>query len=86
MRPRRRSHSASDSGYVPARVVDVRGSNPSDLTTSLDLGGLGGAARSALVAADSLGVDVGDGAVGLEVSRLPDRRPLRRARKVRESV
>ena len=81
---RRRSDSAS--AYVPARVVDIGSSNPSDLTTSLDLGGLGGAARGALVAADSLGVDVGDGAVGLEVGGLTDRGPVRGARELGEGV
>lgn len=67
-------------------MVDVGSSNPRDLAAGLDLRGVGGAAGSPLVAPDGVRVDVGHGAVGLEVSRLADRRPGRRAGQVRERV
>lgn len=67
-------------------MVDVRGSNPGDLATSIHLGGFRGAAGSPLVAADSVRVDIGHGAVGLEVSSLTDRGPVRGARELGEGV
>lgn len=61
-------------------MIDIRVSNPGNRATSLDLRSLRGAAGSLLVASDGVGVDVRDGAVGLEVGRHADGGPVGGAR------
>lgn len=53
-------------------MIDVRGSGPSDLPAGLHLRGVLGTAGSILVASDGIRIDVGHGAVGLEVCCLSD--------------